>query len=133
MKLFLFLVDEVAMFLTWFAFFDVVLTIRFYSRPEVTGSKDSGGHSTCPGMVAANAFMQLLNDILRLFCNDTFEERLAVSAFVDVIAYHGISGGLSQPSFVSILWGVAGLEILDIRGGPVVGLGKGDVVDWGVG
>jgi len=57
MKLFLFLVDEVAMFLAWFAFFDIVLAIRFYSRPEVTGSKDSGGHSTCAGMVAANAFM----------------------------------------------------------------------------
>ena len=108
MELFLFLVDEVAMFLTWFAFFDVVLTIRFYSRPEVTGSKDSGGHSTCVRMVAANAFMKLLNDILRLFCNVTFEKRLAISTFVEVIAYHGISGGFSQPSFVSILWGVVG-------------------------
>jgi len=42
MELFLFLVDEVAMFLTWFAIFDVILTIRFYSRPKVTSSKDSG-------------------------------------------------------------------------------------------
>jgi len=121
------------MFLTWFAFFDVVLAIRFYSRPEVTDSKDSGVHSTCVGMVAANAFMQLLNYILCLFCSDTFEKCLAISTFVEVIAYHGISGGLSQPSFVSILWGVAGFEILDIRGGPVVGLGRGDVVGWGVG
>jgi len=133
MELFLFLVDEVAMFLTWFAFFDVVLAIRFYSWPEVTDSKDSGGHSTCVGMVAANAFMQFLNYILRLFCSDTFEKQLAISAFVEVIAYHGISGGLSQPSFVSILWGVTGLEILDIRGGPVVGLGMGHVVGRGVG
>ena len=133
MELFLFLVDEVAMFLTWFAFFDVVLAICFYSRPEVTGVKDFGGHSVCTGMVAASAFMQLLNDILRLFCSDTFEKRLAISAFVKVIAYHGISGGLSQPSFVSILWRVVGLEILDIRGGPVVGLGMGEVVSWGMG
>ena len=103
MELFLFLVDEVAMFLTWFAFFNVVLAICFYSRPEVTGSKDSGGHSTCTGMVAANAFMQLLNYILRLFYSDTFEKRLAISAFVEVIAYHGISGGLSQPNFIIIL------------------------------
>jgi len=57
MELFLFLVDEVAMFLAWFAFSDVVLAICFYSRPEVTGSKDSGGHSTCVGVVAANNFM----------------------------------------------------------------------------
>ena len=53
--------------------------------------------------------------------------------FVEVIAYHGISGGLSQPSFVSILWGVAGLEILHIGGGPVVGLGRGGIVGWGMG
>ena len=87
MKLFLFLVDEVAMFLARFAFFDEVLAIRFYSRPEVTGAKDSGSHSACTGMVAANAFMQLLNDVLRLFCSDTFEKRLAISAFVKIIAY----------------------------------------------
>jgi len=95
MELFLFLVDEVAMFLTWFAFFDVVLAVCFYSWLEVTGAKDSGGHSACAGMVAANAFMQLLNDIQRLFCSDTLDKRLAISAFVKVIAYHGIFGGLS--------------------------------------
>jgi len=83
------------MFFPWFAFFNVVLTIRFYSWPKVTGSKDSGGHSTCAGMVVANVFMQLLNYILRLFCSDTFEKRLAISAFVEVITYHGISSGLS--------------------------------------
>ena len=58
---------------------------------------------------------------------------MAVPAFVEVIAYHGISGGLSQPRFVSISWGVAGLEILDIGGGPVVRLGTGGIVGWGVG
>jgi len=121
------------MFLTWFAFFDEVLVIRFYGWPEVTNVKDSGSHSECVGMVAANAFMQLLNDVLRLFCSDTFEKRLAISAFVKIITYHGISGGLIQPSFVSIWWGVASLEILDIRGGPVVGLGMGEVVSWGMG
>ena len=57
MELFLFLVDEVAMFLAWFALPDVVLAVCFYSRPEVASSKDSNGHSTCAGMVAANAFM----------------------------------------------------------------------------
>jgi len=57
MELFLFLVDEVAMFLAWFALSNVVLAVCFYSRPEVTGSKDSSGHSTCTGMVAANAFV----------------------------------------------------------------------------
>jgi len=57
MELFLFLVDEVAMFLGWFAFSDVVLVVCFYSRPKVTGSKNSGDHSTCAGVVTANAFM----------------------------------------------------------------------------
>jgi len=83
------------MLLAWFAFFDEVLAIRFYSRPEVTGSKNSGSHGACARMVAANAFMQFLNDILGLFCNDTFEKWLAISAFVKIIAYHGISGGFS--------------------------------------
>jgi len=113
------------MILAWFAFFDEVLAIRFYCRQEVTGAKDSGSHSACARMVAANAFVQLLNDVSRLFCSDTFKKWLAISAFVKIIAYQGISGGLSQPSFVSIWWGVAGLEILDIRSGPVVGLGMG--------
>jgi len=75
------------MLLTWFTLFDVVLAIRFYSRPEVIGLKDSGGHSTYVRMVAANAFMQLLNDIMCLFCSDTFEKRLAISAFVEVTVW----------------------------------------------
>jgi len=58
---------------------------------------------------------------------------LAVPAFVKVIAYHGVPGGLSQPSFVRILWGLAGLYVLNIGGGPVVVLGKGSIVGWGVG
>jgi len=115
MELLLFLVDEVAVFLTWFAFFNAFLAIRFYSWPEVTDSKNSGGHSTCAKMVAANALMQLLDYILGLFRSDTFEKRLAISAFVEVIAYHSISGGFSQPSFVCVLWGFASLEILNIR------------------
>jgi len=121
------------MLLTWFSFFYEVLAICLYGWPEVTNAKDSSCHSACAGMVAANAFMQLLNYVLRLFCSDTFEKRLAISAFVKIITYRGIFGGLSQPSFVSIWWGVVGLEILDIRGGPVVGLGMGEVVGWGVG
>jgi len=58
---------------------------------------------------------------------------LAVSAFVKVIVYHGVPGGLSHPSFLSILSGVTGLEILDIGGSPVVGLGRGSIVGWVVG
>ena len=57
MELFLLLVDEVAMFLVWFALSDIVLTVCFYSRPEVPDSKDSGSHGTCAGMVAINSFM----------------------------------------------------------------------------
>jgi len=83
------------MFLAWFAFFDEVLAIRFYSRPKVTGAKDFGSHGVCAGMVAANAFMQFLNDVLGLFYSDTFDKRLAISVFVKIITYHGISGGFS--------------------------------------
>jgi len=56
MELFLFLVDEVAMFLAWFALSDIVLAVCFYGRPEVPSSKYSSGHGACAGMVAANAF-----------------------------------------------------------------------------
>jgi len=55
MELFLLLVDEVAMFLAWFALSDIVLVVCFYGRSEVPGSKYSSGHGACTGMVAANA------------------------------------------------------------------------------
>jgi len=57
MEVFLFLVDEVAMFLAWFALSDVVLAVCFYSRLEVPDSKDSSSHNACVGMVTANAFV----------------------------------------------------------------------------
>jgi len=68
-----------------------------------------------------------------LFCSNTFEKWLVISAFVEVITYHGIPGGLSHPSFVGILREVTGLEILDIGGSPVVGLERGGIVGWVVG
>jgi len=34
---------------------------------------------------------------------------------------------------LSASWGVAGFEVLDIGGGPIMALGGGDVVSWGVG
>jgi len=58
---------------------------------------------------------------------------LAISAFVEVIAYHGVPGGLSQPSFVCVEGGVADFEVLNVGGGPVLALGGGVVVSWGVG
>jgi len=57
MELLLFLVNEVAMFLAWFAFFDEVLTVCFHGRPEVTDAKDYGSHGACAGMIAAYAFV----------------------------------------------------------------------------
>jgi len=68
-----------------------------------------------------------------LFCRDTLKKRLAIPAFVEVIAYHGVPSGLNQPSFVCVLRGVAGFEVLDVGGGPVMALGGVDVVGWGVG
>jgi len=57
MNLFLFLMDEVAMFLAGYAFFDKSVAIGFHGRSKVTGAKDSGSHGTCAGMIAAYAFM----------------------------------------------------------------------------
>ena len=57
MNLLLFLVNEVAMFLAWYAFFDEVMAVCLYGWPEVTDVKDSGSHGVCAGMIAAYAFM----------------------------------------------------------------------------
>ena len=57
MKLFLFLVNKVAMFLAWFAFFDEVLAVCLHCWADVTGEKDSGSHGACAEMIAAYAFV----------------------------------------------------------------------------
>ena len=57
MKLLLFLVDEVAMFLAWYAFFDEVVAVCLHGRPEVTDAKDSTSDGACAGMVAVYAFV----------------------------------------------------------------------------
>ena len=44
MKLFLFLMDEVTMLLTWYAFFDKGVAICLHSWPEVGDSEYFGGH-----------------------------------------------------------------------------------------
>jgi len=45
------------MFLASFALSDIILVVCFYSRPEVSGSKNSGGHGACARMIATNAFV----------------------------------------------------------------------------
>jgi len=57
MELFLFLMDEAAMFLAGYAFFDKSVAIGLHGRPEVTGAKDSGSHGVCAEMISAYAFM----------------------------------------------------------------------------
>jgi len=57
MKLFLFLVNEVAMLLARYAFPDEVLAVDLHGWPKVTGAKDSGSHGVRTGMVAAYALM----------------------------------------------------------------------------
>jgi len=57
MKLFLFLVNEVAMLLARYAFPDEVLAVDLHGWPEVTGAKDSGCHGVCAGMVVVYALM----------------------------------------------------------------------------
>ena len=47
-QLFLFLVNEIAMFLTWYAFLDEGLTICLHDWLEVTGYEYSGSHGPCP-------------------------------------------------------------------------------------
>jgi len=57
MKLFLLLVNEVAMFLAAYALFDESVAICLHGWPKVTGEEDSGGHGACAGMIYAYAFM----------------------------------------------------------------------------
>jgi len=57
MELFLFLMDEVAMFLAGYTFFDKSVAIGLHARPEVTGAKDSGSHGASARVMVAYAFM----------------------------------------------------------------------------
>jgi len=57
MKLFLFLVNEVAMLLAKYAFPDEVLKVGLHGYPTVTDAKDSGSHGARAGMIVAYALM----------------------------------------------------------------------------
>jgi len=57
MELFLFLVNEVAMFLAGYESFDKIVAVGLHGRPEVNDAKYSGSHGACAGMVVAYAFM----------------------------------------------------------------------------
>ena len=57
MKLFLFWMDEVTMFLAGYTFFEKSVAIGLHGRPDVAGTEDSGSHGACIGVIAAYAFV----------------------------------------------------------------------------
>ena len=62
MKLFLLLMDEVTMFLTWYALFDKGVAVRLHGWPKVVGFEYYVGHGSCGRMVSAYSFMEFLYD-----------------------------------------------------------------------
>ena len=57
MELFLFLMDEVTMFLAGYTFFDKSVAIGLHGRLEVARAEDSRSHGACAGVIAAYAFV----------------------------------------------------------------------------
>ena len=82
MKLFLLLMDEVAMLLAWYAFLDKGVAVRLHSWPKVTSSEYSSGHGSCAGVISTYALMQISYYVLGLFDYDAFEEWMIVSPVV---------------------------------------------------
>ena len=78
----LFLVDEIALFLTWYAFFYESLIVCFHGRPKVAGFEYSGHHSSCTRIVAAYSLMYFSKYVLCLFLCNTFEQGLSISTLV---------------------------------------------------
>jgi len=77
-QLFLLLVNEIVMFLTWYAFLDEGLTAYLNGWPKVVDSKYLGSHGPCTRMVAAYSFMYFSKYVLcMLFCN-TFKQGLSI-------------------------------------------------------
>jgi len=81
-ELFLLLMDEVAMLLAGYVFFDKGMAVYLHGWPEVAGTEDSGGHGACAGVMSAYAFVQFFYYVLGLFDCDAFKEWLAVSTLL---------------------------------------------------
>ena len=82
MEVFLLLMDEVAMLLAGYAFFNKGMAVRLYGWLEVAGAEDSSGHSVCARVISAYAFVQFFYYVLGLFGRDAFGQWLAVSPLV---------------------------------------------------
>jgi len=81
-ELFLLLIDEVAMLLAGYEFFDKGVAVCLHSSPKVAGAEDSDGHGSCARVIFAYAFVQFFYYVLGLFGCDAFEEWLVVSPLV---------------------------------------------------
>ena len=81
-ELFCLLMDEVAMLLAWYAFFDKGVAIRLHSWPKLASFEYSGGNGSHAKVISAYAFMQFSNYILSFLGCDAFEEWLTISTLV---------------------------------------------------
>ena len=73
MKFFLGYVRDGAVLLTLSAFSNVCGAVFLHCRPIVAGSQYSGGHGLGTRVIAANALMYFLHDVLGLIAGNTLE------------------------------------------------------------
>jgi len=73
MELLLLLMDEVTMFLTWYAYFNKCVAVFLHGWPKVAGFEYFVGHGSCARIVSAYSFMEFPHYVLSLFCCKTFE------------------------------------------------------------
>ena len=80
MKFFLGYVRHGAVLLTLSAFSNISGAISLHCRPIITGAQYSGGHGLGTRVIAANALMYFLQDVVGLIAGNAFEQRSAEAA-----------------------------------------------------
>lgn len=108
--------------LTIFAPFDSVISILINGWPKVACSDGFLGEGACPCMVAVEAMVYFLNDVLGLVRAHATDPGLEITIFAEHAVRENILGGFDVERVRCLSGGeyLPHVKVLDDRGHPVI-------------
>lgn len=110
---------KVLVFLSRYAYFNIINTNHYHSQPKLSSSQDLCCHGSRPRMIPINIVVCFTNYVFSLLQSNTFQQRSIIAYPKEIIAHERITTNSSYLVFVLSFKYLSSLEVVNIRCHPL--------------